>query len=142
VDTFFTGKYFKWLFNNGEILKIIKLYLEVCQSYLWYKKITITLHNYMWLLHNYISLPDLISMLFCWYFCLAFQPFWKCLIFWENITCIEKTMFLFPFKLNGIWSRWQFPYRFWTKWNPIWFKIEMKTVTAIMFHLIWKEMEK
>ena len=33
----------------------------------------------------------------------------------------EKTMF--PFTLNGIWSWWQFSFRFWTRWNFIWFRI-------------------
>ena len=51
----------------------------------------------------------------------------------------EKTTFPFPFKLNGIWSWWQFSFRFWTKWNSIWFKI--KTVTTTIFHSIRKEME-
>ena len=32
--------------------------------------------------------------------------------------CTEKTIFPFPFTLNGIWFR--------TKWNSIWFKIESK----------------
>ena len=41
----------------------------------------------------------------------------------------EKTNNLFPFKLNGIWSWSQFSFRFWTKWNSIWSKIERKTVT-------------
>ena len=53
----------------------------------------------------------------------------------------EKTIFLFPFKLNGIWSWWQFSFRFWTKWNSIWVKIERKTVTTIISHSMWKEIE-
>ena len=40
----------------------------------------------------------------------------------------EKTIFPFPFILNGIRSLWQFSFHFWTKWNSIWFKIERKTV--------------
>ena len=52
-----------------------------------------------------------------------------------------KTIFPFPFKLNGIWSWWQFSFRFWTKWISIWFKIERKTVTTIVSHSIWKEIE-
>ena len=36
--------------------------------------------------------------------------------------CTEKTSILFPFKLNGIWSWWQFSFRFLTKWKAIWFK--------------------
>ena len=31
----------------------------------------------------------------------------------------EKTIFPFPFTLNGIWSWWQFYFRFWTKWISI-----------------------
>ena len=53
----------------------------------------------------------------------------------------EKTIFPFPFPLNGIWSWWQFSFRFWTKWNSIWLKIEWKTVTTIISHSMWKEME-
>ena len=30
-------------------------------------------------------------------------------------------MFQFPFISNGIWSWWQFSFRFWTKWKSIWF---------------------
>ena len=55
---------------------------------------------------------------------------------------IEKTIFPFPFKLNGIWSWWQFSFRFWTKWNSIWFKIERKkTIPTIISHSMWKEIE-
>ena len=53
----------------------------------------------------------------------------------------EKTTFPFPFTLNEIWSWWQFSFQFWTIWNSIWFKIEKKTVTTIISHSIWKEME-
>ena len=53
----------------------------------------------------------------------------------------EKTIFPFSFTLNGIWSWWQFSFRFWTKCNSIWFKIEKKTVTTIISHSFWKEME-
>ena len=51
----------------------------------------------------------------------------------------EKT--IFPFTLNGIWSWWQFFCRFWTKWKSIWIKIDRKTVTTIVSHSMWKEME-
>ena len=34
-----------------------------------------------------------------------------------------------------------FYFRFGTKWVSIWFKIERKTVTTIISHSIWKEME-
>ena len=34
----------------------------------------------------------------------------------------DKTIFTFPFNLNGIWSWWQFSFRFRTKLNSIWFK--------------------
>ena len=34
--------------------------------------------------------------------------------------------------VNGIWSWWQFSFRFWTKWNSICFKIRRKTVTTII----------
>ena len=50
----------------------------------------------------------------------------------------EKTRFPFPFKFNGIRSWWRFFFRFWTKWNSIWFKIERKNVTTIIFLSIWK----
>ena len=40
--------------------------------------------------------------------------------------CTEKTIFPFPFTLNGIWSWWQFSYRFWTIWISMWFKIDRK----------------
>ena len=53
----------------------------------------------------------------------------------------EKTRIPFPFTLDGIWSWWQISFRFWTKWKSIWFKIERKTVTTIISHLIGKEME-
>ena len=53
----------------------------------------------------------------------------------------EKTSIPFPFKLNGIWSWWQFSFRFWTKWSYIWFKIESKSGTTIISHSMWKEME-
>ena len=52
----------------------------------------------------------------------------------------EKTTFPFPFKSNWIWLWWQFSFRFWTKYNSIWFKVERKTVTTIISHSIWKEM--
>ena len=58
--------------------------------------------------------------------------------------CTEKTIIPFPFKLNGIWSWWQFSIRFWTKWKTIWFKIVRKTVNngsgkgkKIHQHSIW-----
>jgi len=35
-----------------------------------------------------------------------------------------------PFKLNILWSCWQFSIRFRPKWNSIWLKIERKTVTT------------
>ena len=73
----------------------------------------------------------------------------------------EKTIFPFPFILNGIWSWGQFCFRFWTKWNSIWLKIEREqfffrfwtklnciwlkiereTVTTIISHSLWKDME-
>ena len=53
----------------------------------------------------------------------------------------EKTIFPIPFKLNGIWSWGRFSFRYWTKWSPIWFKIEGKTFTMIISHSIWKELE-
>ena len=64
------------------------------------------------------------------------------LAFFCDSACTEKTIFLFPFKLNGIWSWWQFSFQFWTKWTSIWFKIKRKTVTTIISHSMWKEMEK
>ena len=58
-----------------------------------------------------------------------------------NSSYTEKTIFPIPFTLNGIWSWWQFSLQFLTKWNSIWFKIERKTVTTIISHSIWKEIE-
>ena len=40
----------------------------------------------------------------------------------NNSDYIEKTIFPIPLILNGIWSWWQFSFRFWTKWNSIWFR--------------------
>ena len=57
------------------------------------------------------------------------------------MTFTKKIMFLSAFTLNGIWSWWQFSFRFWTKWNSIWFKIKRKTVPTIISHSMWKEME-
>ena len=34
----------------------------------------------------------------------------------------KKTSIPFPFKSNGIRSWWQFSFRFWTKWNSVWFR--------------------
>ena len=53
----------------------------------------------------------------------------------------EKNSIAFPFQLNEIWSWWQFSFRFWTKWSSIWLKIERITVTTIISHSMWKEME-
>ena len=53
----------------------------------------------------------------------------------------DKTSIPFPFTLNGIWSWWQFSFQFWTKWISIWSTIERKTVTTIISHSMWKEME-
>ena len=36
-------------------------------------------------------------------------------------TWLGKTIFPFPSRLNGILLGWQFSFRFWTKWNSIWF---------------------
>ena len=44
----------------------------------------------------------------------------------------KKTMFLFPFKLNRIW-------RFLTELNSIYFQIERKIVTTIIFHSFEKK---
>ena len=60
---------------------------------------------------------------------------------WLLLAYTEKTIFPFPFTLNGIWSGWQFSFRFKTKWNSIWFKIERQTVTTIIpiqFERKWK----
>ena len=46
---------------------------------------------------------------------------------------VGKLVFPFPFKLNGIWSWWRFCFRFWTKWNFIWLKIESKIVSALSY---------
>ena len=55
----------------------------------------------------------------------------------------EKTILPIPFTLNGIWSWWQFSFRFWIKWNSIWFrKLKWKTVKPrpypIQFGRKWK----
>ena len=67
----------------------------------------------------------------------------SCLMFdvYFYLSYTEKTSIPFPFKSNGIWSWWQFSFRSWTKWKSVWFKIERKTVTTIISHSIWKEME-
>ena len=46
----------------------------------------------------------------------------------------EKTIFPFPFTVNGIWSRRQFL-------NQMEFQFGSKTVTTIISHSLWKEME-
>ena len=48
----------------------------------------------------------------------------------------EKTILPIPFTLNGIWSWWQLSFRFWTKWNFVWFKIE-----RIISYSMWKDMD-
>ena len=53
----------------------------------------------------------------------------------------ENTIFLSPFTLNGIWLWWQYSFRFRVKWNSIWLKIKSKTVTTIISHSMWKELE-
>ena len=63
------------------------------------------------------------------------------MLIWWHKTCTEKAIFPFPFTMNGIWSWWKFSFRFWAKWKSIWFKIERKTVTTIISHSIWKEIE-
>ena len=52
-------------------------------------------------------------------------------------------MFAFPFTLNGIWSWWQVSFRFWTKWNYIWFKIHLVQTSAALHHegTIWSPSE-
>ena len=62
---------------------------------------------------------------------------------WDPYQCsyTEKTILPLPFTLNGIGSWWQFSFRFWIKWNSIWFKIERKTVTMILTHSMWKVLE-
>ena len=52
----------------------------------------------------------------------------------------QKNKISFPFKFNGIWTRWQFSFWFWTGWNLFWFNIERKTIITVIFHRIWKEM--
>ena len=46
---------------------------------------------------------------------------------------LRKTEKQFPLKLNGIWSWWQFSFRFWNKWDSIWLRIVKKQVTTIIF---------
>ena len=50
---------------------------------------------------------------------LKWQTFWLQYIL---TAYTEKTSIPFPFKLNEIWSWWQFSFRFWTKWISIWFR--------------------
>ena len=71
----------------------------------------------------------------------ACQRLDKPLLFARCHYCTDKTIFPFPFLLNGIWSWWQFSFRFRTKWKSIWFKIERKTVIRIISHSMWKELE-
>ena len=58
-----------------------------------------------------------------------------------QLYALRKLVFPFPYTLNGIWLWGQISFRFWTKWNSIWFKIKRKTVTTIISHSMWKEME-
>ena len=51
-----------------------------------------------------------------------------------GMMCTEKTLFPIPFIVNGIWSWWQF-----LKQMEIAFG--SKTVTTIISHSLWKEME-
>ena len=53
--------------------------------------------------------------------------------------CTPKTGHPIPSKLNELWSSWQFSFWLWTKYNSVWFIDEIKTVTTIIFHQIWKE---
>ena len=46
---------------------------------------------------------------------------------------------VYPFKLNGIWSGWQFSFWFLTKWNSIWLK--NRILDQIKFHLIQNRKE-
>ena len=41
-------------------------------------------------------------------YCLYIYDYWNC----SYCRCTEKTIFPFPFALNGIWSWWQFFFRF------------------------------
>ena len=53
----------------------------------------------------------------------------------------QKNIISFSFKLNEIWSKWQFSFGFRTKLNYICFQIKRKTVTRIISHSIWRVME-
>ena len=86
-----------------------------------------------------VLLPEPCSDLAGWRACGCLRGFGH--LSWWEIVYTEKTRILFPFKLNGIWLWWQFSFQFWAKWNSIWFKIERKTVTTIISHSIWKEIE-
>ena len=68
---------------------------------------------------------------------------------WERSACVaflvtrctEKTIFPFPFKSNGLWSWWQFSFRFSTIWKSIWFKIKGRLSARsylIQFERKWK----
>ena len=53
---------------------------------------------------------------------------------------LRKLYFLFL----SHWMRYDrggFSFWFWTKWNYIWFKIKRKTITMIISHSMWKELE-
>ena len=58
-----------------------------------------------------------------------------------TVSVPHTNRFPFPCKSNGIWSWRQFSFRFWAKLVSIWFKIERKTVSAIIFHSILKWLE-
>ena len=59
-------------------------------------------------------------------------------VHWLRPLYTEKTIFPYPFTVNGIWSWWQFL-------NQMEFPLEIlfgsKTVTTIISHSLWKEME-
>ena len=44
----------------------------------------------------------------------------------RHFSFTEKTIFPFPFTSNETWSWWQFSFRFWTRWNSIWFEIDTR----------------
>ena len=60
----------------------------------------------------------------------------------KHVTHTEKTIFPFPFTVNGIWSWWQFSFRFWNRWNSIRFRKPIGKLSPwtypIQFERKWK----
>ena len=108
-------------------------YIHILHAY-------IHIHNIVYILiyihiHLYISIYIYIHTYV--YFLLA----WHALGSEFMHICNQRNRFPFFFKLNGIWSWWQFSFRFWTKKKSICNKMKRNTSTTIISHWIWKKME-